>query len=137
MFVCLNVFMYSMFMGIHICVCARVCRCVCVIMRVCVPGEDEAVQVDPLALGDPGGPVQPLGRLQHVPVQLLDELLLRGHVQPLLLQVVSQGVDVWLDHLYHSKGHSDYGLEEGHTAHSSTMSIHTMLLRMFTVRPHL
>lgn len=63
------------------------------------PGEDEPVQVDPLLLGDPGGPVQPLGRLQHLAVEPLDQLLLRRHIQPLLLQVVGQSVDVWLHHL--------------------------------------
>ena len=97
-----------------------VCVCVCACV---VPGEDEAVQVDPLALGYPGGPVQPLCRLQHVPVELLDELLLRGHVQTLLLKVVSQGVDVWLDHLSHSKDTQTRGWRRG-TRDTAPTSIH-------------
>lgn len=64
------------------------------------PGENKAVEVDPLLLGDPCGPVQPLSRFQHLAVQPLDQLLLRCRVQPLLLQVVGQSVDVWLHHFH-------------------------------------
>lgn len=68
--------------------------------RVCwaIPGDDEPVEVDALLFGDPGRAVEPLRRLQHVGVEPLDQLLLRGHVQPLLLQVVCQRVDVQLHH---------------------------------------
>lgn len=63
-----------------------------------VPGDDEPVEVDALLFGDPGRAVEPLRRLQHISVEPLDQLLLRGHVQPLLLQVMGQRVDVQLHH---------------------------------------
>lgn len=40
------------------------------------PGEDEAVEVDPLLFGDPGCAVEPLCCLEHLVVKPLDELLL-------------------------------------------------------------
>lgn len=64
------------------------------------PGENKAIEVDPLLLGDPCGPVQPLSCFQHLTVEPLDQLLLRRRVQPLLLQVVGQSVDVWLHHFH-------------------------------------
>lgn len=62
------------------------------------PGENKAIEVDPLLLGNPCGPVQPLSCFQHLTVEPLDQLLFRRRVQPLLLQVVGQSVDVWLHH---------------------------------------
>lgn len=62
------------------------------------PGENKAIEIDPLLLGDPCGPVQPLSCFQHLTVEPLDQLLFRRCVQPLLLQVVGQCVDVWLHH---------------------------------------
>lgn len=78
-------------------------------LSVAVPGDDEPVEVDALLFGDPGRAVEPLRRLQHVGVEPLDQLLLRGHVQPLLLQVMGQRVDVQLHHgataaLAHTQG---------------------------------
>ncbi len=40
------------------------------------PGEDKAVEVDPLLFGDPGCAVEPLCCLEHLVVKPLDELLL-------------------------------------------------------------
>lgn len=73
------------------------------------PGEDEPIEVDALLFGDPGRTIQLLGGLQHLSIEPLDQLLLRGHVQPLLLQVVGQSLDVWLHHL-HRMNHRRQGL---------------------------
>lgn len=68
------------------------------------PCKNKAIQVDPLLLGDPGCLVKLLSGLQHIIVEPLDQLFLWRHVQPLLLQVVGQSVDVWLYHLHPLSG---------------------------------
>lgn len=69
------------------------------LIHLLLPCYDQPVQVNPLLLGNPSRAVQLFCSFQHLSIQSLDELLFGVHIEPFLLEVMSQRVNVQFHHL--------------------------------------